>query len=164
MAHLKKQTIGPKGGSPGLVVKGEDSCSEGCGFESQQRMDIFTFICCTNCNVCLKRPKINKKRPRIAILKKEMDRNKYFHLKSPFRKMQRKSNELCQGLVLAKILDQTQCDQIWRNFTTLAKKLKSFGQFLKLYLVLSKMFCLLWAHFLCQCAKLRCYKWPNIEK
>ena len=124
MAHLKKQTIGPKGGSPGLVVKGEDSCSEGCGFESQQRMDIFTFICCTNCNVCLKRPKINKKRPRIAILKKELDRNKYFHLKSPFRKMQRKSNELCQGLVLAKILDQTQCDQIWRNFTTLAKKIK----------------------------------------
>ena len=53
-----------------------------------------------------------------------MDRNKYFHLKSPFRKMQRKSNELCQGLVLAKILDQTQCDQIWRNFTTLAKKIK----------------------------------------
>ena len=27
-----------KGGSPGLVVMGEDSCSEGRGFESQRRI------------------------------------------------------------------------------------------------------------------------------
>ena len=27
-----------KGGSPGLVVMGGDSCSEGCGFESQHRI------------------------------------------------------------------------------------------------------------------------------
>ena len=28
-----------------------------------------------------------------------------------------------------------QCDQIWRNFATLAKKLKTFGNILKVYLV-----------------------------
>ena len=33
-------------------------------------MDIFTLICCHNCNVCLERPKINKKRPGMAHLKK----------------------------------------------------------------------------------------------
>ena len=32
-----------KGGSPGLVVMGGDSRSEGCGFESR-RMDILTFF------------------------------------------------------------------------------------------------------------------------
>ena len=46
------------------MVMGDDSCSKGCGFESQRRiMDryFFTLICCKNCIVCLKRPKINKK-------------------------------------------------------------------------------------------------------
>ena len=37
-----------KGGSPGLVVMGGDSCSEGHGFESQRRIldghDIFSHI------------------------------------------------------------------------------------------------------------------------
>ena len=60
--HLKHS----KGGSPGLVVMGDNSCLKGRGFESRRRildghLDIFTFICCKNCNVCLKRPKINKK-------------------------------------------------------------------------------------------------------
>ena len=37
----------PKGGSPGLVVMGDDSCSKGCGFESWCRiqdahLDIFS--------------------------------------------------------------------------------------------------------------------------
>ena len=53
-----------KGGSPGLVVMGDDSCSKGRGFESRCHMldGIFvTLICCKNCVVCLKRPKINKK-------------------------------------------------------------------------------------------------------
>ena len=52
------------GGSPGLVVMGRDSHSEGCGFDSWYRiLDVhfFTYICCNNCNVCLKRPKINEK-------------------------------------------------------------------------------------------------------
>ena len=34
-------------------------------------MDIFTFICCQNCNnVCLKRPKINEKEAGVGSLKK----------------------------------------------------------------------------------------------
>ena len=52
------------GGSPGLVVMGRDSHSEGRGFESRHRIldgHFFTYICCKNCNVCLKRPKINEK-------------------------------------------------------------------------------------------------------
>ena len=52
------------GWRPGLVVKGRDSGSEGCGFKSWHHIldgHFFTYICCKNCNVCLKRPKINKK-------------------------------------------------------------------------------------------------------
>ena len=49
---------------------GVDSRSKGRGFESQPRywmdMTFFTFICCKNCIVCLKRPKINKKRGRVG--------------------------------------------------------------------------------------------------
>ena len=52
---------------------GRDSRSEGCGFESRHHMldgHFFTHICWKNCNVCLKRSKINKKRPGLAHLKK----------------------------------------------------------------------------------------------
>ena len=61
-------TIDWLGGSPGLVVMGRDSCSKGRGFESQHRMldghDIFShWFVVKICNVCLKRPKINEKRP-----------------------------------------------------------------------------------------------------
>ena len=48
------------------MVMGRDSRSEGRGFESQHRIldGHFLHICCKNCNdVCLKTPKINKKRP-----------------------------------------------------------------------------------------------------
>ena len=37
----------PKGGSPDLVVMGDDSCSKGCGFESRRRIldgHFFTFF------------------------------------------------------------------------------------------------------------------------
>ena len=49
------------------MVMGEDSCLKGHGFESRchildRHFDIFcTLICCKNCIVCLKRPKINEK-------------------------------------------------------------------------------------------------------
>ena len=46
------------------MVMGRDSRSEGCGFESRHRIldgHFFTYNCCKNCNVCLKRPKINEK-------------------------------------------------------------------------------------------------------
>ena len=57
--------------SPSLVVMGRDSRSEGRGFKSQHRIldgHFFTYICCKNCNVCLKRPKINEKEAGIGPL------------------------------------------------------------------------------------------------
>ena len=50
----------PWPGGPGLVAMGEDSCSEGHGFESQHPImngHFFTYICCNNRNDCLKRRK-----------------------------------------------------------------------------------------------------------
>ena len=63
--NCETQTIGNPG-SPGLVVMGGDSRSEGCGFESQCHIldghDIFSHIFVVKiCNVCLKRLKINEK-------------------------------------------------------------------------------------------------------
>ena len=47
------------GGSPGLVVMGDNTYSEGCGFESQHNILEGNYsnlpICCKNCYVCLKR-------------------------------------------------------------------------------------------------------------
>ena len=54
------------------MVKGRGSCSKGCGFKSRDRIldgHFFTYMCCKICNVCLKRPKINKKRPGLTHLK-----------------------------------------------------------------------------------------------
>ena len=54
-----------RGRSPGLVVMGGDSRSEGHGFESRRRIldvhDIFHIDLLKNCIVCLKRLKINEK-------------------------------------------------------------------------------------------------------
>ena len=55
------------------MVMGRDSHSKGCGFESRHRIldGHFFHICCKNFKyVCLKRPKLNKKRPGMAHLKK----------------------------------------------------------------------------------------------
>ena len=49
----------------GLVVMGDDSRSRGRGFESWRHIldgHFFSLICFKNCIVCLKRPKINKKK------------------------------------------------------------------------------------------------------
>ena len=46
------------------MVMGGDSCARGHGFESRYRIldgHFFTYNCCKNCNVCLKRLKINNK-------------------------------------------------------------------------------------------------------
>ena len=46
------------------MVMGVDSCPEGGGFKSQHCIlngNFFTYICCKNCNVCLKKTKINEK-------------------------------------------------------------------------------------------------------
>ena len=45
------------------MVKGGDSCSEGCEFISQVCIldgHFFTFVCCENCYVCLKKAKIKE--------------------------------------------------------------------------------------------------------
>ena len=52
------------GKSPGLVVIGGDTCSEGREFESQDHLlhgHFFTLIFCKNCNVFVQKTKINKK-------------------------------------------------------------------------------------------------------
>ena len=49
------------------MVMGEDSCSKGRGFESRRRIPdghFFTFNCCKNCNVCLKKTENKQKRGR----------------------------------------------------------------------------------------------------
>ena len=56
----------------GLAFMGEDSCSRRCEFESQHWIGIITLICGKNWIVCLKRPKINKKRQGMALLKRTM--------------------------------------------------------------------------------------------
>ena len=51
-----------------MVMEG-DSCSKGRGFKSLDHIldgHFFTFICCKNCNVCLKRPKINEKEAEVG--------------------------------------------------------------------------------------------------
>ena len=51
------------------MVMGGDSCSKGREFESWHCIlngHFPTFICCKNCNVCLKRQKQMKKRPRLV--------------------------------------------------------------------------------------------------
>ena len=54
------------------MVIGRDSRSKGHGFESGQDTGwtFFTYICYKNCNVCLKRPKINKKEAGVCPFKK----------------------------------------------------------------------------------------------
>ena len=57
------------GGSPGLVVMGRDSCFKGRGFESWHHIldgHFFTYICCKNCIVCLKKTKNKRKRGRVG--------------------------------------------------------------------------------------------------
>ena len=58
------------------MVMGRDSRSKGCGFESQHHIQDghdFTYICCKNCNVCLKRPIINKKEARVGQFLKKIE-------------------------------------------------------------------------------------------
>ena len=55
------------------MVMGGDSYSKGFMFESQHSIldgHFYTFIFCNNCNVCLKRHKINEKEAGKAHLKR----------------------------------------------------------------------------------------------
>ena len=91
------------------MVMGRDSRSEGRGFESRHRIldgHFFTYICCKNCNVCLKRPKINEKEAGVG----------------PFKK---KKNNVCtcQNVALNNCLDGR------RLFDHLGTYLKSYDSF-----------------------------------
>ena len=60
----------------GLVVMGGDSCSKGHEFESQRQIldgHYFTLICCKNCIVWLKRPKITEKEAGVGPFFKKND-------------------------------------------------------------------------------------------
>ena len=55
------------------MVMGRDSRSKVHGFESWHGIldgYFFTYICCKNCNICLKRPKISKKEAGLTHFKK----------------------------------------------------------------------------------------------
>ena len=59
--------------SKSLKLNLTDSCSEGCGFESQDHIldwHFSTLFSCRNCSVCLNRRKQTKKRTGMAQLKK----------------------------------------------------------------------------------------------
>ena len=51
------------GGSPGLVVMGGDSCSEGCGFESQHHIlnGHFSHLFVVKIVILFEKTKINEK-------------------------------------------------------------------------------------------------------
>ena len=55
------------------MVMGGDSCCKGHGFEFPHCIldgHFFTYICCKNCNICLKRRKYMKRGLGMANLKK----------------------------------------------------------------------------------------------
>ena len=57
------------------MVMGGYSRSEGCEFVSLHSIlygHFFTYICCKNCTVCLKRPKINGKEAVVGPFKKQI--------------------------------------------------------------------------------------------
>ena len=58
------------GGSPGLVVMGDNSCLKGRGFESRRHLldgHFFTLICCNN---CIEKTENIRKRGRVGPFKK----------------------------------------------------------------------------------------------
>ena len=92
------------------MVMGVDSRSKGRGFESQRRIldgHFFTLICCKNCIVCLKRPKINKKEAGVGpILKKRKEKRKKISVNIIYHLV---SNGIQTRDLLIVV---TQCDQI----------------------------------------------------
>ena len=80
MAHLKNKTISKLGGSPGLVVMGDYSCSRGQGVwisAPYTGWAFFTLICCENSIVCLKRSKINEKEAGVDPFFKKIFQNSF---------------------------------------------------------------------------------------
>ena len=113
---------------------GDDSCSRGREFESRRRAlnghDIFSFNC-KNCIVCLK---INKKEARVGsfyknpwiyIFTNESSNNwrRPHHGQTSDRSFS--GAKYILTLVMATVA-LCQCDHIWRNFCTFAKKIKKY--------------------------------------
>ena len=70
------------------MVMGGDSCAKCHGFEIRHHIldgHFFTLICCKNCIVCLKRPKINEKRGRGWPILKNKKRELPCDFKHPIR-------------------------------------------------------------------------------
>ena len=71
------------------MVMGDDSCSKGRGFESRRRIldgHFFTFICCKNCNVCLKKTENkNKKEAGVGPIFKKKISCQFFDSSVSFR-------------------------------------------------------------------------------
>ena len=62
------------------MVKGRETRSKGRGFKSQHHLlngHFFTYICCKNCNVCLKRSKINEKEAGVGPFLKKLEDHLY---------------------------------------------------------------------------------------
>ena len=58
------------------MIMGDDLCSRGCGLKSRCHIlngHFFALICCKNCIVCLKRPKINEKEARVGPFKNSLE-------------------------------------------------------------------------------------------
>ena len=77
-------------------------------------------------------------------------------LSDPKHAAQRRSIQSCIRLQKQHL---SQCDQVWRNFTTMAKKSKSFGYFLDSLFSIWQSFAPALA-FLCHGAN---RQWPKIE-
>ena len=84
------------GGNPGLVVMGEDSCPEGCGFECQHHIldgQFFTLTFYINwIDVCLKKTKNKLKNAGLALFKKSIHFN--FEFKKSFDNELAKKSEV----------------------------------------------------------------------
>ena len=83
-----------KGGSPGLVVMGDNSCLKGHGFKSWCHIldgHFFTLIYYKNCIVCFKKTKNKQKKVGLALLKKInfKNENSFFSLHP---------NHYCRGI------------------------------------------------------------------
>ena len=75
--------------------------------------------------------------------------------------------KICSNLTSLSSIYLFQCDQIWRNFATLAKFYTSLGNFMKVHLVFGKIVNLLWQLFVllgihsCIGANIERIIWPS---
>ena len=138
---------------------GRDSCSKGRGFKSRYPIldgYFFTYICCKNCNACLKRQKINEKEAGVGPFKKKEYRDNdwqrfYTQYVLNTRNIGHGCDKVRQFHIIKQVMgsypddfEQTQAqaggvigetnqqsDQIWRNFGILAKHIETLAKHIK---------------------------------